>query len=155
MKRLALPLLSVLLLSGCTLGPDFKTPAPPAVSGYAAKDDAAPPSGQHLALGKKIEGNWWAAFQSAPLNAVIGQALSGNQTVEAAKERMAQAEQDMNAAEGALLPQVSLGTTAGRQKYGKSLFGPLNIGIPPFTYYTVGPSVTFPLDLFGGGRRTV
>jgi NodT family efflux transporter outer membrane factor (OMF) lipoprotein len=155
MRRFALPLLSGLLLSGCTLGPDFKTPAPPTVSGYAAQDDAAPPSDQHLALGKKIEGDWWAAFQSAPLNGVIAQALSGNQTVEAARERMAQAEEDVNAAEGALLPQVSLGATAGRQKYGKSLFGPLDIGIPPFTHYPLGPSVTFPLDLFGGGRRTV
>jgi NodT family efflux transporter outer membrane factor (OMF) lipoprotein len=155
MKQFALPLLSGLLLSGCTLGPDFKTPAPPAISGYGAQDDAAPPSDQHLAMGKKIEGDWWAAFQSTPLNGVITQALAGNQTVEAAKERMAQAEEDVNAAEGALLPQVSLGATAGRQKYGKSLFGPLDIGIPPFTYYSVGPSVTFPLDVFGGGRRTV
>ena len=61
----------------------------------------------------------------------------------------------MNAAEGALLPQVSLGATAGRQKYGAALFGPLNFSIPPFTYYTVGPTVSFPLDLFGGERRTV
>src|SRR5258708_5787976 len=27
--------------------------------------------------------------------------------------------------------------------------------IPPFVYYTVGPTVSFPLDLFGGQRRTV
>jgi NodT family efflux transporter outer membrane factor (OMF) lipoprotein len=155
MKRFALPLLSGLLLSGCTLGPDFKTPAPPTVPGYAAKGDAGPPDDQRLALGKKIEGDWWAGFHSASLNDVIAQALSGNQTVAAAKARIAEAEENVNAAEGALLPQVSLGAAAGRQKYGKSLFGPLDIGIPPFTYYTVGPSVTFPLDLFGGGRRTV
>ena len=155
MKRFALPLLSGLLLSGCTLGPDFKPPEPPTVSGYAAKGDAGPPDDQRLALGKKIEGDWWAGFHSASLNDVIAQALSGNQTVAAAKARIAEAEENVNAAEGALLPQVSLGAAAGRQKYGKSLFGPLDIGIPPFTYYTVGPSVTFPLDLFGGGRRTV
>jgi NodT family efflux transporter outer membrane factor (OMF) lipoprotein len=61
----------------------------------------------------------------------------------------------MNAAEGALLPQVSLGTTAGYQKYGKALFGPLNFNIPPFGYYSLGPTVTFPLDIFGGQKRTV
>jgi NodT family efflux transporter outer membrane factor (OMF) lipoprotein len=155
MKRLALPLLSVLLLSGCMLGPDFKIPDPPAVSGYAAQGDAGPPDDQRLALGRKIEGDWWAAFQSPALNGVIALALAGNQDVEAARARIAEAEENMKAAEGALLPQVSLDAAAGRQKYGKSLFGPLDIGIPPFTYYTVGPSVTFPLDLFGGGRRTV
>jgi NodT family efflux transporter outer membrane factor (OMF) lipoprotein len=108
-----------------------------------------------LALGKKIEGDWWVAFQSPALNDVIALALTGNQDIESAKARMAQAEEAVTAAEGALLPQISLGGTAGRQKYGAALFGPLDIGIPPFTYYTAGPSVSFPLDLFGGERRTV
>jgi NodT family efflux transporter outer membrane factor (OMF) lipoprotein len=155
MKRLTLPLLSGLLLSGCTLGPDFKTPEPPKVSTYAAKDDAVAPHDQRVALGKAIEGNWWTGFRSPSLDDIIRQALAGNLDIEEARNRMAEAEEQVNVAEGALLPQVSFGATAGRQKYGKSLFGPLNIGIPPFTYYTVGPTVTFPLDLFGGQRRTV
>jgi len=155
MKRLALPLLSGLLLSGCTLGPDFKTPEPPKVTAYAAKGDAATPGDQRVALSKTIEGDWWAGFHASALDDTIRQALTGNLDIEEARQRMAEAEEQVNVAEGALLPQVSLGATAGRQKYGKSLFGPLNIGIPPFTYYTVGPAVTFPLDLFGGQRRTV
>lgn len=155
MKTAHLSLLSGLLLSACAVGPNFQVPAPPPVSTYAAKGDAAPPADQRLLLGKKIEGNWWTAFQSPALSKVIALALSGNQDVEAAQARMAQAEEDVNAAQGALLPQISLGATAQRQKYGKALFGPLNFAIPPFTAYTVGPSVTFPLDLFGGERRTV
>ena len=155
MKRLALPFLSGLLLSGCTLGPDFKTPEPPKVATYAAKGDAVAPDDQRVALGKAIEGNWWTGFRSPALDDTIRQALAGNLDMEEARQRMAEAEEQVNVAEGALLPQVSLGATAGRQKYGKSLFGPLNIAIPPFTYYTVGPTVTFPLDLFGGQRRTV
>lgn len=155
MKHAVLPLLAALVVSGCTLGPDFKVPAPPKVTGYAGKDDAAAPADQRVALGKAIEGNWWSAFRSPALDDTIRQALAGNLDIEEARNRMAEAEEQVNVAEGALLPQVSLGATAGRQKYGKSLFGPLNIGIPPFTYYTVGPTVSFPLDLFGGQRRTV
>ncbi len=155
MKRTLLPLLSGLLLSACTLGPDFKTPAPPVVTTFAAKGDTVPPDDQRLLLDRKIEGDWWAGFQSPALNDVIKLALKGNQDVLSAKASMAEAEEQVNAAEGALLPQVSLGGTAGYQKYGKSLFGPLNVSIPPFSYYTIGPSVDFPLDLFGGGRRTV
>jgi NodT family efflux transporter outer membrane factor (OMF) lipoprotein len=155
MKRVLLPLLSSLLVSACTLGPDYRTPAPPAVTSYAAKGDAAPPDDQHLLLDQKIEGDWWAGFQSPALNDVIKVALTDNQDVLSAKANMAEAEEQVNAAEGALLPQVSLGGAAGYQKYGKSLFGPLNVSIPPFSYYTIGPSVDFPLDLFGGGRRTV
>ena len=154
MKRF-LPLLSGLLLSGCTLGPDFKTPEPPKVTTYAAKNDAVAPDDQRVALGKTIEDDWWSTFHAPALNDTVRQALTGNLDIEEARQRMAEAEEQVNVAEGALLPQVALGATAGRQKYGKSLFGPLNIGIPPFTYYTVGPTVTLPLDLFGGQRRTI
>jgi NodT family efflux transporter outer membrane factor (OMF) lipoprotein len=155
MKRASLSLISALLLSACTVGPDFKTPAPPAVSTYAAKGDATLPDDQRLALGRKIAGDWWAGFRSPPLDGVIRQALSANQDVEAARQRMAEAEEEVDAAEGALLPQVALGGTAGYQKYGRSLFGPLNFTVPPFAYYTVGPTVSFPLDLFGGNKRMV
>ena len=155
MKRAAYPLLSALLVSACTVGPDFKAPAPPGISTYAAKGDAPAPGDQHVTLGQKVEGDWWAGFQSPPLSQTITLALSGNEDVEAAKERMAEAEEEVNAAEGALLPQVSLGAGAGYQKYGRALFGPVNFQIPPFAYYTLGPTVSFPLDLFGGQKRTV
>ena len=138
MKRAAFPLLSALLVSACTVGPDFKAPQPPAISTYAAKGDAPAPDDQRVALGKQIEGDWWAGFQSPSLNDVVILALAGNEDAEAAKERMAEAEEEVNAAEGALLPQVSLGATAGYQKYGKALFGPLNFNIPPFAYYSRG-----------------
>jgi NodT family efflux transporter outer membrane factor (OMF) lipoprotein len=153
--RIALSLLAALLVSACTVGPDFKVPASPDVAGYTGKGDAAPPDDQRVALGARIEGDWWSAFKSPPLDGVIKLALAGNQDVEAARHRMAAAEEDVNAAEGALLPQVSLGATAGYQKYGRSLFGPLNFSIPPFAYYTVGPTVSFPLDLFGGEKRRI
>src|SRR3984885_14787817 len=117
MNRVLLPLLPSLLVSACTLGPDFKTPAPPAVTSYAAKGDAAPPEDQHLLLDQKIEGDWWAGFQSPALNDVIKVALTDNQDVLSAKANMAEAEEQVNAAEGAFLPQVSLGGTAGYQKY--------------------------------------
>ncbi|HEY4274476.1 MAG TPA: efflux transporter outer membrane subunit [Rhizomicrobium sp.] len=150
-----LPLLSALLLSACTLGPDFQVPAPPPVTTYAGKSDAAAPADQRVLLGQRIAGDWWSAFQSPSLDTIIRQAMSDNQDVEAVRNRMSEAEEHVNAAEGALLPQVALGGTAGYQKYGRSLFGPLNFTVPPFAYYSVGPTVSFPLDLFGGERRKV
>lgn len=156
MNKTALSLLPlVFALSACTLGPDFEPPEAPGVSSYSAPNDAALPSDQQLKFGKQVEGDWWAQFRSAKLNALISRAIENNQSIAAAKARVAQAEEGVNAAGGALLPQVSLDAVAGRQKYGKSLFGPLDISVPPFTYYTVGPAVSFPLDLFGGKRRTL
>jgi NodT family efflux transporter outer membrane factor (OMF) lipoprotein len=143
------------LLSACTVGPDFAVPQAPPVTNYVAKGDAGPPSDQRLIIGKEVTADWWTAFHSTALNDVISQALAGNQTTESARARVAEAKEEVNAAEGALLPQLSFGATAGRQRYGKETFGPADISIPPFTYYVVGPSVDFPLDLFGGQRRTV
>lgn len=155
MKQITLPFLSALLLGSCTVGPDFQVPAPPQVASYGDKNDAAAPEDQRILLGQRIAGDWWSGFRSPALDTVIRQALSDNQDIEAARQRMAEAEEQVNVAQGALLPQVALGGTAGYQKYGRSLFGPLNFSVPPFAYYSVGPTVSFPLDLFGGEKRKV
>ena len=34
MKNFAAPVMALSVLAGCAVGPDFKTPEPPAVSGY-------------------------------------------------------------------------------------------------------------------------
>jgi NodT family efflux transporter outer membrane factor (OMF) lipoprotein len=143
------------LLSACTVGPNFRPPDPPTTQTYVAPTDAPGPSDQKIALGERIEGDWWSQFHSPALDQLIRQALDGNQDVVAARSRVDQAKEEVNAAHGALLPQVDFGTTAGRQKYGAALFGPLDFTIPPFTYYVIGPTVKAPLDLFGGRKRVV
>jgi NodT family efflux transporter outer membrane factor (OMF) lipoprotein len=156
MKKIRLLILPLgLALCGCAVGPDFQLPDTHPAPTYAAAGDASAPSDQRVVLGKEIEGDWWAGFHSPALDGVIKQAISNNLDIAAAKARVAQAQEAENTAEGALLPQVSLGATAGRQKYGVALFGPADFTIPAFTYYSVGPTFSFPLDLFGGQKRTV
>jgi NodT family efflux transporter outer membrane factor (OMF) lipoprotein len=151
-----IPLLPMAMaFCGCTVGPDFVRPEIAGAPYYAAMGDAPPPADQHVSLGGKIKGDWWAAFHSPALDGVIRQAIADNQDIAAAKARVEEAQEAVNAAEGALLPQVSLGATAGRQKYGAALFGPSAFTIPPFTYYSVGPGVSFPLDIFGGQKRAI
>ena len=142
------------LLSACTVGPDFKTPEPPATKSYTAEEDALT-SEQHIELGKQIETEWWTLFASQPLDEVIKQAIADNYEIAAAKETLAQVEEAVNAESGGLLPQLSLDGTAGKQKYGVALFGPSNFNIPPFSYYEAGPSLRWALDVFGGTRRGV
>ena len=138
------------------VGPNFQPPtAPTASQTFTAPGDAPPPADQPLALGQPSPEDWWRAFHAPALDALITEALANNPDVDAAKARVAEAEETLKGAQGAMLPQLNLGATAGRQKYGASLFGPLDFTVPPFTYYVVGPSMSFPLDLFGGQRRTV
>src|ERR1700726_4045365 len=150
---LALP--CSLMVCACTVGPNFKAPEAPSAQTYAAPGDAPPPADQRVTLGAQIEGDWWAQFHSTSLNDLIQVAIDANQDIAAGKARIAQAQEEVTAAHAALLPSLTFGTTVGRQKYGKSLFGPLDFVIPPFTYYTVGPSINAPLDLFGGNKRAL
>ena len=69
--RIPLSLLAALAVSACTVGPDFKTPAPPDVALYAGKGDAGSPEDQRIALGARIQGDWWSAFKSEPLDGVM------------------------------------------------------------------------------------
>jgi NodT family efflux transporter outer membrane factor (OMF) lipoprotein len=144
-----------LSLAGCKVGPDFKAPVPPQTQSYAAPGDAPPPADQRVTLGARIEGDWWAQFHSPALNELIKLGIDNNQDIAGAKARIAEAHEEVNAAHAALLPSLTFDTTVGRQKYGKSLFGPLDFVIPPFTYYTVGPGLNAPLDLFGGNKRAL
>jgi NodT family efflux transporter outer membrane factor (OMF) lipoprotein len=156
MSRLRLLAFSgTLTLCACTVGPNFKTPDAPTAPGYSAPGDSPPPADQRVTLGAQIEGDWWAQFHSTRLDELIKVALEANQDIAAGKARIAEAQEEVIAAHAALLPALTFGTTVGRQKYGKSLFGPLDFVIPPFTYYTVGPSISAPLDIFGGNKRAL
>ncbi|MHB8354621.1 MAG: efflux transporter outer membrane subunit, partial [Burkholderiales bacterium] len=137
--------LLALFLSACSVGPDFRVPDPPATKTYTSE----------IAVGQHIETEWGGLFASAALQALIRQAIADNYDMTAARETLAQAEAAVQAYSGSLMPQASLDALAGRQKYGVALFGPSNFMIPPFTYYEVGPSLSWTVDLFGGGQRRV
>jgi NodT family efflux transporter outer membrane factor (OMF) lipoprotein len=148
-------LLPVILLSACSVGPDFVKPAAPAIDSYSDANDLNQFGKQRIEQKKIIAENWWYEFSSPELNTVIEYGIKHNYTLASAEQNFAQARELVNASQGQLWPQVSMNADAGRQKYGVALFGPTDFQIPPFTYYEVGPSFTYLLDVFGGTRRTI
>jgi len=156
MKRQLLPIFGlVAFLSACTIvGPDFKPPEAPDAKTYTQEKEVLS-AAQHISLGKQLEMDWWRLFASTPLNDIITQAMADNYTIAAAQETLAQAEEEVTAVHGGLMPQVALNGTAGRQKYGVALFGPSNFKIPPFNYYEAGPTLSWSPDLFGGTHRSI
>ncbi len=146
-------LCAALLLSACTVGPDFVPPKAEAPPTYTGPGEAALPPEQKLTLDKPADGEWWKQFHSPALDDLIARATQDNRDIAAARARLAQAGEDLAAAQGARLPQVSLGAAIGEQNYSVGLRTPLTVTLPEFTYYAVQPSVAFPLDLFGGLKR--
>ncbi len=145
-----------LLVSSCTVGPDFVPPPPPATKTYTPEGDTGLNGLQRIVPGQAPEAQWWRAFGSPVLDRVMAQALNDNNDLAAARARLAAAREEVHATIGSdLWPQISLAGEAGRKKYGVALFGPSDISIAPFTYYTFGPQVRYLLDFAGGERRTV
>ena len=148
-------------LAGCAAGPDFKSPAAPAVDAYApatvAGDGGETPSEPQSFLAQApTDAVWWHRFGSPPLDGLVDEALRANPTVKGAQAALRAAEESAVAARGAYLPQVSAGIGASRQRNAVDVLSPtLTAGTPVFNLYTPQVSVGFTPDVFGTNRRTV
>lgn len=160
----AVALLAPLLTSACVVGPNFKAPAPPSVSGYTAKlvqtTEATPgvPGGeaQRFIAGADIPADWWTLFHSKALNALIAQALAHNPDLKAAQAALLVAHENTRAQHGAYLPQVGAGASITRQKDPSATLAPVPAN-NSFAYTLVTPavSVSYTPDVFGLNKRTV
>ncbi|CUA99869.1 efflux transporter outer membrane subunit [Thiomonas bhubaneswarensis] len=162
-KRSAALGLSVLGLAGCAVGPDFKSPAPPAVAGYTATplpvQTASAPGAlggaQRFIAGQSVADDWWKAFGSAKLDALVRRALQHSPTIAAAQATLRQAKETYAAQSGATLyPQV--GATLGAQTLQNNSAA---MGLPGaerrYDLYNAGLGVSYALDLSGGNRRAL
>jgi NodT family efflux transporter outer membrane factor (OMF) lipoprotein len=160
----ALSLAAAMLLASCMVGPDFQAPKPTTNQNYT-KD--GPPvlkagsdePGQQLQPGAELRADWWALFHSPELDAMVRQAISDNKTLVQARSTLLQAYEQRAQAEGGLFPQANLGVNAERQRLDYAVLGiPANPLFPKFAefdVYSVGPSVSYPLDIWGGTRRLI
>ena len=148
--------------SGCAVGPDFKSPRAPDVSGYTAEElpretASASVHGGNAQLflpAREIPAQWWSLFRSPGLNRLVEQALSGSPTLQAAEATLRQAQENLRARTGsALYPALDADARVERQKISGAGFGQPERTFSPFTLYNASVSVSYALDLFGGARR--
>ena len=150
---------SAAVLAGCKVGPDFERPAAPPVERFTAdrlqiESGATPIVDQQIALGAQLSQDWWKLFQSEALDTVVKRALEGNRTLVAANATLAQTRELAHARAGSLYPQLDMTAGTGRERYGAQFFGSY-AQLPPFTYYSLGPTVSYALDYTGGTARSV
>src|SRR6478672_8856478 len=132
-RRLSLALLAPFLTTACVVGPNFKSPPPPGVSGYTSNPpqatEATPgvPGGQaqHFVSGGDLPAQWWTLFHSKPLNDLIEKALANNADLKAAQAAILVAHETTRAQHGAALPQVSAGASITRQKDPSAALAPV------------------------------
>jgi len=161
--RLRLLCCALTVLAGCAAGPDYQRPAPPQAArltreALTATAAAPGPQGaaQHFDAAAEIAPQWWTAFGSPQLNALVEQALQHNPDVEAAAAALRAAHENLAAQRSAFLPSAQLGYAPSRQQNAVGTLSPtLASGAPQYTLHTAQLSVGFAPDVFGRNRRTV
>ncbi len=139
--RATLPL-TMLLLSGCVVGPDHKTPEIQLPGKFA--------EGGNTSNGNISTVAWWTAFNDSRLNGYVSTGLVQNLTVLQAIERINRAESNITVAGARSLPSLTTTFRHNTQGSGGSL---------PSTNDNVNNTtsnafnVSWLLDLFGQYRR--
>jgi NodT family efflux transporter outer membrane factor (OMF) lipoprotein len=162
--RFRLPSAAVALLaSGCAVGPNFHSPAAPAVDQVTAQPLPAQTAtsvgaggeAQQFIAGKPLSAQWWKAYQSPKLDALVDQALAASPSIASAQAALRQARETLNAQRGAYFPSIDGSAQAERQKIDSSSFGQPAGGALLYNLYNASVSVSYSLDVFGGERRTL
>lgn len=151
----AFPLLLGVTLAGCTVGPNFASPAA-----------ILPPVWQAAApVSATTDARWWRSFDDPVLDALEARAVSANLDIAAAIERITAARIERGQASAASVPQVEGQAGYSRERVGtagiasvtQTLLGVTPTTTPPkgfdFDLYSVGVGASWELDLWGGHRR--
>ncbi len=151
------------LLTGCTVGPDFTSPAQPNVASYTSTPLPAKTASAQTFLGEAqrfTEGNpinrqWWHELGSVRLNGLVLDALQASPTLARAQATLRQTQELYAARAGSsLYPQVDANLGAQRQRFSPSSSG-LTSDAREFSLYNTGVGINYTLDLAGGNRRTL
>ncbi|MGO9244501.1 MAG: efflux transporter outer membrane subunit [Verrucomicrobiia bacterium] len=151
------------LLAGCAVGPDFKKPAAPSVSGYtptpltttSSSTNIVGGEAQRFVSGQDISGEWWTLFHSKPLNALIERSLTNNPNIKAGQAALTMARETMLSQKGAYYPSASGSFSTARQRTSTKLSPVPSYTTFNFNLFTPEVSVSYVPDVFGLNRRTV
>ncbi len=138
-------------VAGCSLGPDYHAPEvtlPAAYRGTTATAAEAWPAP-----------DWWRGFNAPVLDQLIEQARGGNFDIQAAIARVRQADAQVRVSGAALLPAVEGSGKASYQRSGAAGRG-RNSALATASggryvdsrSYSLGPSVSYEIDLWGRVR---
>jgi NodT family efflux transporter outer membrane factor (OMF) lipoprotein len=147
-----------LLLTGCTLGPDYHRPATPPVDSFKEARDWKPAEPADT----RERNPWWTVFNDPTLNDLESRIDPGNQSLRLAEAQYRQARALARESVSTLWPTVAGAVGVNRSQQGNTtLLG--NAPTTPIqptgqaleTQRTVQATASWEIDLWGGLRRTL
>jgi len=142
---------ALMLLAGCSVGPDYVRPAavPAMPASYKEVNGWKPAQPKDEAIG----GAWWQVFNDPQLNALEEQVAVSNQNVLAAEAGFRQARALIQAAKAGYYPTVSAGASVSRAHSSATLGSSSSHN--DATTYTLPVDVSWEIDIWGRVRRSV
>jgi outer membrane protein TolC len=156
-------MMTMALLAGCAVGPDFVQPAAPDVTRYTKEPLASRTSStdvkfgqsQHFVAGRDIPADWWRVFRSRPLNALVDKSIVTNPTLQSAIAALRAAKENVYAQQGKYFPLVQANFSPSRQETSAVISPTPTSGATLFNLYTAQVLVSYTIDVWGLNRRTV
>ncbi|HTV83251.1 MAG TPA: efflux transporter outer membrane subunit [Acidobacteriaceae bacterium] len=151
----------LLCLTGCTVGPNYRTPSAPTAPAW--KENAAPPPNppngswsQAKPSDGVLRGAWWEMYGDPQLNSLEKRVAVSNQTLRAAMEQYFQAREQVQVARSQYYPTLAAGPSVSRTRESYNQANTVK-GISDYQYNTlsVGGQAQWEPDLWGQVRRTV
>lgn len=145
---------AALLLAGCTVGPNYARANAP----VATKWQVEAPWRQSLPKDAIPKGEWWKMFSDDELNTLESQALSANQTLQAATANYNQSRAAATIQVATEFPTFGVSPSAERQRLSgnRPSIGAVS-SLRPISQnnFTLPFTAGYEVDLFGQRRRTV
>jgi len=131
-----------LILTGCTVGPDYVVPVQDmgtqyrAAQGWAQADTPIPP----------LQADWWTLYGDAQLNAMMQRLQHENLTIQQAEARYRQALAGLQVTQSDTLPGINVNSNTTRTGSGTANAN---------TQYSLSTTVSWEVDVWGRIRRAV
>lgn len=165
MRRLlptgAIASVALLLMAGCTVGPNYHRPTAPSAPDW--KENAVPPPNPPNGSWKQTEpgdgvlrGPWWEMYGDPQLNELEGKIAVNNQTLRAAMEQYQQAREQVAVARSQYYPTLSAGPSVQRNRESNNQANTVQ-GVTNYQYnsFSIAGQAQWEPDLWGQVRRTV
>ena len=165
---------ALLLLAGCTVGPNFETPEWLSPASWFAKKAEPIQRTPSLPVAEPIDPDWWDLFKDPALTALERRVAGENLDVQVATVRLAESRAQLGVVGAAQFPNLNANGSYTRQKAsdvgvfsnapnalgangasGSTTGGVSSSVLNAFDVYQVGFDASWEVDLWGGVRRSV
>lgn len=174
MLRLVLAASTVLVLGGCTLGPNFKAPTWASPHSWFSGPHEKVAAVQSEPVAEPVNPNWWNLFHDPELTALERKVAAQNLDVRTAMIRVLESRALLAGAESQGFPTLNANASYLRNKssnVGQFSIAPNPLGangaegntagglrsakLAPFNVYQAGLGASWEIDLWGSVRRSV